>query len=75
MNKTNVERSLAIVEADLADGRAGARRGGRRPRAAAGRASMPGDFPPGIHPDDWEPDDEVDRGPAIGDPRPGQRPW
>jgi len=75
MNKTNVERSLAILAADLAQGRAESRRGGRGPRDGTGRATMPGDFPPGVHPDDWEPDDEVERGPVIGDPRPGPRPW
>lgn len=70
MNKTNVERSLAILDADLARGRS---TGGRdRLRKAGGirRATMPGDFPPGIHPEDWEPDDEVERGPVISDPYP-----
>lgn len=74
MNKTNVERSLAILDADLARGGTGRRRDSRKPARAA-RATMPGDFPPGVHPDDWEPDDEVERGPAIGDPRPGPRRW
>ncbi|WP_372700054.1 hypothetical protein [Arthrobacter sp. JSM 101049] len=75
MNKTNIERSLAILEADLAQGRAGARRGGSRQQEGVRPATMPGDFPSGIHPDDWEPDDEVERGPVIGDPKPGPRPW
>ncbi|WP_417235426.1 hypothetical protein [Arthrobacter sp.] len=69
MNKTNVERSLAMLEADLARGRS-AGRGGRGQPTAARRAIMPGDFPPGVHPDDWEPDDETERGPVIGDPAP-----
>lgn len=74
MNKTDVERSLAIVEADLARGTA-TRRGGPARPAAVVPATLPGDFPRGMHPDDWEPDDEVERGPVIGDPRPAPRPW
>lgn len=71
MNKTDVERSLAILEADLAGGRQ------RRPSrpATVRRAIMPGDFPPGVHPDDWEPDDEVERGPVVRDPDPDAGRW
>lgn len=74
MNKTNVERSLAILDADLARGGT-SERGRPDQRKGIRRATLPGDFPPGVHPDDWEPDDEVERGPVIADPTLGQRRW
>ncbi|SJM63909.1 hypothetical protein FM101_08190 [Arthrobacter rhombi] len=46
---------MRILNSDLASG-------GRQHHLK--RALMPGDYPPQIHPDDWEPDDESDRSPV-----------
>ena len=76
MNKYDLEKSLRTLrETDLAltatyQGKAQPATASSRQRAvksipARRQHMLLNEFPPGVNPEDWEPDDEGDRGPVV----------
>lgn len=77
MNKYDVEKSLKTIHETDRALTAQRRAKAQQPETASPaqrqikpiprrRHLLPNEFPPELHPDDWEPDDEGDRGPAVG---------